>query len=88
MRAAPSTGGINASNKVNYKARCFIRLLTVLNPAYTLPGGDPSIRDTIASRATLIFWNEPIICIFLRRSHEALQQKYYIRKHTCQRERF
>jgi len=48
-----------------YRARCLIRLLTVLSPAYTLPGGDPRIRETIASRATLIFWNEPMIWIFL-----------------------
>ena len=93
----PSTNGINASNNdstsprsacIRYKARCFIRPLTVLNPAYTLPGGDPSISDTIASRATLIFWKEPIICIFLKRTHETLQSQCHITKRTCQRERF
>ena len=56
------------SHCYNYKARCRIRLLTVLNPAYTLPGGEPRIRDTIASRAILIFWNEPMMCIFLSRT--------------------
>lgn len=48
-----------------YRARCLIRLLTVRNPAYTLPGGDPKISETIASRAILIFWKEPMIWILL-----------------------
>lgn len=53
------------STKLDYKALCLIRLLTVRRPAYTFPGGDPKIRDTIASRAILIFWKDPSMCIFL-----------------------
>lgn len=79
---------VHRSDCVHYKARCFIRLLTVLNPAYTLPGGDPSIRDTIASRATLIFWKEPIICIFLGRGHEAPVAQVTKKVRTCPREQF
>jgi hypothetical protein len=45
----------------SYRARCFIRLLTVLSPAYTLPGGEPKIKETTASRAILIFWKEPMM---------------------------
>ena len=60
--------GIHHKVAPAYRARCFIRLLTVLNPAYTLPGGDPRMRDTIASRAILMFWNEPMMCIFLERN--------------------
>lgn len=44
-----------------------MRLLTVRSPAYTLPGGDPRMSDTMASRAILMFWKEPIMWIFLRR---------------------
>lgn len=51
--------------EMHYIARCFIRELTVLKPAYTLPGGEPKISDTIASRAILMFWKEPIIWILL-----------------------
>jgi len=43
-----------------------MRLATVRKPAYTFPGGEPRINETIASRAILIFWKEPRICIFLR----------------------
>lgn len=50
-----------------YRALCFMRVATVRKPAYTFPGGEPRIKETIASRAILIFWNEPRICIFLRR---------------------
>jgi hypothetical protein len=49
----------------NYIARCRIRLLTVRRPAYTLPGGEPRMSDTIASRAILMFWNEPRMWILL-----------------------
>lgn len=49
----------------NHRARCFILALTVLRPAYTLPGGEPRMRETIASRAIFMFWNEPMIWIFL-----------------------
>lgn len=48
-----------------YTARCFMRELTVLNPAYTLPGGEPRMRETIASRAILMFWKDPMIWILL-----------------------
>jgi len=50
---------------IAYKALCFMRLATVRKPAYTFPGGEPRINETIASRAILIFWKEPRICIFL-----------------------
>jgi len=43
------------SVRMHQRARCFMRLLTVRSPAYTLPGGDPRISDTIASLATLMF---------------------------------
>jgi hypothetical protein len=42
-----------------------MRLATVRKPAYTFPGGEPRIKETIASRAILIFWKEPRMCIFL-----------------------
>jgi hypothetical protein len=38
----------------------------VRRPEYTFPGGEPKIKDTIASRATFIFWKEPMIWIFLQ----------------------
>jgi len=54
-------GRIRVGLHWSYKARCFIRLQTVLSPAYTFPGGDPRIRDTMASLAILMFWKEPMI---------------------------
>jgi hypothetical protein len=52
-----------------YKALCFMRVATVRKPAYTFPGGEPRIKETIASRAILIFWKEPRIWIFLRKAN-------------------
>ena len=46
-------------------ARWRIRLATVRRPAYTFPGGEPRMRETIASRAILMFWKEPRMWIFL-----------------------
>lgn len=50
---------------MHHNARCRIRLLTVRKPAYTLPGGEPRMRETMASRAILIFWKEPKMWILL-----------------------
>ena len=55
---------------VVYIARCFILALTVRRPAYTLPGGEPRMRETMASRATLMFWKEPMIWILLIRGYK------------------
>jgi hypothetical protein len=65
-----SCSRIQERQSISYKARCLIRLLTVLSPAYTLPGGEPSISDTMASRAILIFWNEPMMWILLKDNWE------------------
>lgn len=46
---------INIVVRYIYKALCRMRLLTVLKPAYTFPGGEPRISETIASRAIFIF---------------------------------
>jgi hypothetical protein len=48
-----------------YIAFCFILAPIVLRLAYTFPGGDPRIKETIASRAILIFWKEPSMWILL-----------------------
>ena len=62
MQCAGGTKGVTLPC---YKARCFIRLATVRREAYTFPGGEPNISDTTASRAILMFWKEPKMCIFL-----------------------
>src|SRR6266702_536714 len=49
-----------------------MRLATVRRPAYTFPGGEPRINETMASRAILMFWKEPRMWIFLRRKISGL----------------
>lgn len=58
----------------DYSARWRMRLATVLSPAYTFPGGEPSMRETMASRAILIFWNDPRMCIFLQDINHSVSQ--------------
>lgn len=55
-------------NETPHIARCFNRAPMVRKLAYTFPGGDPRMRETIASRAILIFWKDPRIWILLSAS--------------------
>ena len=47
-----------------------MRLATVRKPAYTFPGGEPRINETMASREILMLWKEPRMWIFLAKEFD------------------
>lgn len=61
----PTYTTLDIQTQTAHNALWRIRALTVRRPAYTFPGGEPRMRETIASRAILMFWNEPRIWILL-----------------------